>query len=289
MKDFAGKVAVVTGAASGIGLALAQRFAAARMKVVLADVEQAALADAARAVGATGVETLAVRTDVSKAADVEALAARAVEAFGSVHVLCNNAGVAISGVAWTHTLSDWEWVLGVNLWGVIHGIRVFTPIMLAHGGEGHIVNTASMAGLTSIPGMSVYNVTKHGVVTLSETLHHELAMLGSPLKVSVLCPGFVKTNILDSDRNRPAALADTAPEVLGRAEMDQAVRQLLAAGLPPARVAEVVFDAIRTERFYVFPHPEWTERIRARMEDIVAGRNPTQIIIEALVTPGMPR
>jgi len=289
MKDFAGKVAVVTGAASGIGLALAHRFAAAQMKVVLADIEQAALADAARAVGAAGVETLAVRTDVSKAADVEALAARTVDAFGSVHVVCNNAGVAISGAAWTHTLSDWQWVLGVNLWGVIHGVRVFTPLLLAHGGEGHIVNTASMAGLTSIPGMSIYNVTKHGVVTLSETLYQELAMLGSPLKVSVLCPGFVRTNILDSDRNRPAEFADTAPGVPASAEMDQAVRQMLAAGLPPAQVAECVFDAIQNERFYVFPHPEWKERVRERMEDIAAGRNPSQTIVESLITRGMPR
>ena len=289
MRDFAGKVAVVTGAASGIGLALAHRFAAAGMKVVLADIEATALENAVRAVGAAGGETLAVRTDVSKAGDVEALAARATERFGAVHVLCNNAGVAISGAAWTHTLADWQWVLGVNLWGVIHGVRVFTPIMLAHGGEGHIVNTASMAGLTSIPGMAIYNVTKHGVVTLSETLYHELALLGSPLKVSVLCPGFVKTNILDSDRNRPAALADTAPELPGRAEMDQAVRQLLAAGLPPEQVAERVFDAIRNERFYVFPHPEWKERVRARLEDIEAERNPTQIVIEALIAAGRPR
>ena len=288
MKDFAGKVAVVTGAASGIGLALAHRFAAAGMKVVLADIEAATLSDAARAVGATGVETLAVRTDVSKAADVEALAARTVEAFGTAHVVCNNAGVAISGVSWMHTLSDWEWVVGVNLWGVIHGVRVFTPILIAHGGEAHIVNTASMAGLTSIPGMSIYNVTKHGVVTLSETLHHELAMLGSPVKVSVLCPGFVNTRILDSDRNRPAALADTAPEVPGRAEMDQAVRQMLAAGLPPAQVAERVFEAICAERFYVFPHTEWMDRIRARMEDIVAQRNPTVLSVESLINPDLP-
>ena len=282
MKEFAGKVAVVTGAASGIGLALAHRFAAAGRRVVLADVDAEGLSEAQRAVAAAGGETLAVRTDVSKAADVEALAARTVERFGTAHVVCNNAGVAISGPTWMHTQSDWEWVVGVNLWGVIHGVRVFMPILLAHGGEGHIVNTASMAGMTSIPGMAIYNVTKHGVVTLSETLHHELTMLDSPLRVSVLCPGFVRTRILDSHRNRPAALADTAPEIPGRAEMDQAVRQMLAAGLPPAEVAERVFDAIRQERFYVFPHPEWKERVRARMEDIVAERNPTQFVIEAL-------
>ena len=289
MKEFKGKVAVVTGAASGIGLALAHRFAQAGMRVVLADVEPAALADAARAVGAGGAETLAVRTDVSKAADVEALASRAQAAFGAVHVLCNNAGVAISGPTWLQTLSDWEWVLGVNLWGVIHGVRVFTPIMLAQGDEAHIVNTASIAGMLCGPGTSVYNVSKHGVVALSETLHHELALLAAPVKVSVLCPGFVSTRILDSARNRPAQLADTAAALPGRDEMEQAVRQLIATGLPPEQVAAVVFDAIRAERFYVFPHPEWIERIRARMEDIVAARNPTTLSFDALINPGLPR
>jgi NAD(P)-dependent dehydrogenase (short-subunit alcohol dehydrogenase family) len=288
MKDFAGKVAVVTGAASGIGLALAHRFAAARMRVVLADIEPAPLADAARAVDAAGGETLAVRTDVAKAADVEALAARALDAFGAVHVLCNNAGVAVSGPAWLHTVSDWEWVLGVNLWGVIHGVRVFTPIMLAQDGEAHIVNTASMAGMVSAPGMSVYNVAKHGVVALSEALHHELAMLGSRVQVSVLCPGFVNTRILDSARNRPARLADTAPAMPASAEREHAVRQLLASGQPPAQVADCVFEAIRASRFYVFPNPDWKERIRARMEDILAERNPTPLSVQSLINPGLP-
>jgi NAD(P)-dependent dehydrogenase (short-subunit alcohol dehydrogenase family) len=274
MQDFAGKVAVVTGAASGIGLALAQRFAAAGMKVVLADVEPAPLAEAARAVAGGGGETLAVRTDVSRAADVEALAAASVAAFGAVHVVCNNAGVAVAGPAWTHTLADWEWVLGVNLWGVIHGVRVFTPLLLAQGGEAHIVNTASMAGMTCAPGMSVYNVSKHGVVALSETLHHDLASIGSAVKVSVLCPGFVNTRILESARNRPAPLADTAPARPESAEREALVRGLLATGLPPVQVAACVLEAIRDERFYVFPHPEARQRIRARMEDIAAGRNP---------------
>ncbi len=285
MKQFKDKVAVVTGAASGIGLALAQRFARAEMKVVLADIEPAALGEAARAVGAAGVETLAVRTDVSKAADVEALARRTVEAFGAVHVLCNNAGVAISGPSWMQTLSDWEWVLGVNLWGVIHGVRVFTPLLLAHGGEGHIVNTASVAGLTSGPGMSIYGVTKHAVVTLSESLHHELAMMGAAVKVSVLCPGFVNTRILESERNRPAPLADTAPELPGRSEVEGLMRQMLAAGQTPAQVADIVFDAIRAERFYILPNPQWKERVRARMEDILAERNPTAIGVEELINP----
>ena len=274
MQTFAGKVAVVTGAASGIGLALAHRFAAAGMKVVLADVEPAALGEAARAVGAAGGETLAVRTDVSKAGDVEALAEQTVAAFGAVHIVCNNAGVAIAGPVWTHTLADWQWVLGVNLWGVIHGVHIFMPLLLAHGGEAHIVNTASMAGMTCAPGMSIYNVSKHAVVALSETLHHDLATIGSAVKVSVLCPGFVQTRILESARNRPEQLADTAPAQPESADREALVRRLLASGLAPAQVAECVFAAIRAERFYVFPHPEARQRIRERMEDIVAERNP---------------
>jgi len=282
MQEFTGKVAVVTGAASGIGRALALRFGRAGMKVVLADVERQALDDAARAVGASGSETLAVPTDVSKAADVEALADRTVAAFGGVHVVCNNAGVALSGPAWTHTVSDWEWVVGVNLWGVIHGVRVFTPRLLAQGVDGHIVNTASLAGVTCLPGMSVYNVTKHGVVALSETLYHELTMMGAPIGVSVLCPGFVNTRILDSARNRPAQLADTA-EQPALAELDPLVRRQVAAGQSPDEVAEIVFDAIRTRRFYVFPTATWNERVRVRMDDIVAGRNPTPHSLEGLL------
>ena len=275
MKEFRDKVAVVTGAASGIGRALAQRFAQAGMKVVLADVEPAALEQAAHEIEALGVPALAVRTDVSKAAEMERLALATLDKFGAVHVVCNNAGVVTSAPCWMNTVADWEWVLGVNLWGVIHGVRVFTPILLSQGVEGHIVNTASMAGMISGPGMAPYNVSKFGVVTLSETLYHELAMLGAPVHVSVLCPGFVNTNIFDAARNRPAALAETAPKIPGAEEMDQMARQLLAAGSPPSVVADVVFEAIRAERLYVFPHPEWKQYIRARMEDIVEERNPT--------------
>lgn len=274
MKDFVGKVAVVTGAASGIGLALSHRFAKAGMKVVLADVEPAALDKAAAEVAATGAQTLAVRTDVADPVAVEHLAARTVEAFGAAHVLCNNAGVAVSGPAWMHTMADWQWVLGVNLWGVIHGVRTFVPLMLSQNSEAHIVNTASIAGLTCAPGIAVYNVSKHGVVALSESLHHELEMMGSPVKVSVLCPGFVDTRILDSARNRPAPLADAAPPSPGTSETEQAVRQLVAAGLAPSEVAERVFEAIRDQRFYVLPSSGWEEHIRARMEGILAGGNP---------------
>jgi len=284
MKDFAGKVAVVTGAASGIGRGLAHRFAAAGMKVVLADVEAAALEEAARDIGSKGAETLAVRTDVSKGAEVEALAQATLDRFGGVHVVCNNAGVAVSGPAWTFTVADWEWVLGVNLWGVVHGVRVFTPIMLSQGGDGHIVNTASLAGLTSGPGGAIYNVSKHGVVTLSETLYHELVMMGSPLRVSVLCPGFVNTRIADAARNRPAELAATAAPPPGYAEMEQLGRVLLAAGSAPALIADRVFDAIEHERFYVLPHPEWKDVIQTRMEDILAERNPTPWDLQQLIS-----
>ena len=274
MHDFRGKVAVVTGAGSGIGRALADRFGQEGMKVVLADVEDGALQETAEELRASGVETLAVRTDVAQAADVEALAGQTIDAFGAVHILCNNAGVAVSGPVWKHTIADWEWVLGVNLWGVIHGVRVFTPILLAQGVEAHIVNTASMSGLTCMPDMAVYGVSKHGVVALSESLHHELAALGSPVKVSVLCPGFVSTRIRDSARNRPARLADTASPQAARAEADALTARLLASGLQPEEVADIVLEAIRAERLYVFPAPELKERIRARMDDILADRNP---------------
>ncbi len=225
-----------------------------------------------------------MRTDVSKAADVEALARATIDRFGAVHILCNNAGVAVSGLTWTFTVADWEWVLGVNLWGVVHGVRVFTPMMLAQGGEGHIVNTASLAGLISGPGGVIYNVAKHGVVTLSESLYHELALLGSSLKVSVLCPGFVSTRILDAARNRPAELAETAERPPGFEEMQQLGRNLVAAGSPPAEIAERVFEAIREERLYILPHPGWKDQIRTRMEDILAERNPEPLDVQALLS-----
>jgi NAD(P)-dependent dehydrogenase (short-subunit alcohol dehydrogenase family) len=284
MKDLQDKVAVVTGAASGIGRALADRFAAAGMKIVLADIESAALEQAAAEIAATGAETLAVRTDVTKGADVDALAQATLRCFGKVHVVCNNAGVAISGPCWTHTVADWEWVLGVNLWGVIHGVRVITPILLAQGEEGHIVNTGSIAGLMSGPGMGIYNVTKHGVVTLSETLHQELRMMGARVHVSVLCPGFVKTRIFDSARNRPSELGDTAPRPPGAEEMEQMGRLLLAGGLEPEFIAERVLEAVHSEQFYVLPHPEFKARVQARLEDILVERNPRPPDLGALLS-----
>jgi NAD(P)-dependent dehydrogenase (short-subunit alcohol dehydrogenase family) len=224
---------------------------------------------------------LAVRCDVARAEEVQALADRARERFGAVHVLCNNAGVSVGGPMWEHTIADWEWVLGVNLWGVIHGIRTFVPLMLAQGVPAHVVNTASLAGLSSTPFLGVYNVTKHAVVTMSETLAQELAMMGAPIKVSVLCPGFVQTAIADSWRNRPAAYADGADRVRPDS-FEQMIRAAVAGGLPPATVAQQVLDAILHERFYVLPHPEITQdRVRRRLEDILENRTP----VPALALP----
>jgi NAD(P)-dependent dehydrogenase (short-subunit alcohol dehydrogenase family) len=276
MKVFKDKVAVITGAASGIGRAMAERCGREGMKVVLADVEQGALAEATANLQAGGGTVLAVRTDVSQAKDVEELAQKTLEAFGAVHLLCNNAGVATSGtVVWESSLTDWEWVIGVNLWGMIHGVRSFVPIMLAQDTECHIVNTASLSGLISFPRGSVYAVTKHGVVTLSETLHHELAERGGKVKVSVLCPGLVKTQIMDCARNRPERLAATAPMGPVEAAGWETLRQQLQTGMPPAQVADAVFKAIREERFYILTHPEGKDWIRTRMEDILQERNPT--------------
>jgi NAD(P)-dependent dehydrogenase (short-subunit alcohol dehydrogenase family) len=277
MKEFRGKVVVVTGAASGIGRALAERFAAEGMKVVLADIEEGALARAETEMKSGGATVLAVPTDVSRAADVEALAGKTIDAFGAVHILCNNAGVPpVVAATWKLTEADWQWVLGVNLWGVLHGIRVFVPIMLEQDSEGHVVNTASIAGLLSAPWGATYDVAKHGVVTLSESLHRELVAVGSKLKVSLLCPAWVKTQLMDGDRNRPAALRNAPGQATANpqaAVMEQAVRQLVATGTEPAEIANHVIAAIRDERFYVLPHPEWKEQVRARMEGILEERN----------------
>jgi NAD(P)-dependent dehydrogenase (short-subunit alcohol dehydrogenase family) len=272
MRDFEGKVAVVTGAASGIGRGMAETFAAAGMKVVLADVEDEALAHAERVMTDAGAHVIAVKADVRKATDVEALAERAYAEFGAVHVLCNNAGVGAGGLAWEQTVDDWTWVLGVNLWGVIHGVRAFVPRMIAGGEEGHVVNTASIAGLSAGPFMASYYVSKFGVVALSESMQGELTMLQSKLKVSVLCPGYVNTNITDSRRNRPAELAETLPQP----EAPQGgLRDILKErGLPPIEVGRMVLDAIREERFYVLTTHDFDERLRERMENVLERRNP---------------
>ena len=274
MQDVKGKVAVVTGAASGIGNAVATRLAAEGMKVVLADIEEGPLADAEKKLADEGATVLAVPTDVTKGDQVDALAEKTFATFGTAHVVHNNAGVATGGPMWTLSEADWQWVLGVNLWGVIHGVRAFVPRMVEQA-EGHVVNTASMAGLTSAPMMGPYNVSKHGVVTLSETLAAELVLFGSPVKVSVLCPGWVNTRINEADRNRPAELQkapseDTTMMEAGRQMLDG----LLKSGLQPSEVASKVFDAIREERFYILTHPEMTPMIQQRMEDVLQGRNP---------------
>jgi NAD(P)-dependent dehydrogenase (short-subunit alcohol dehydrogenase family) len=280
MQSFTGKVAVVTGAASGIGRALAERFAAEGMKLVLADVEAEPLARVERDLRANGTEVLAVRTDVSQAAEVEALAERTLAAFGAVHVVCNNAGVALGKTSWDLTAADWEWVLGVNLWGVIHGIRTFVPIMLRQGTDGHVVNTASVAGLLASGFKPSYDVSKFGVVALSESLYFELAALGSRVKVSVLCPGPVKTSIMEAARNRPGRLENEASvEAAGhRPEAVEYIERLGDAvrlrGGAPVEVAEQVLQAIREERFYVLPHPEYDDLIRSRTEAILARGNP---------------
>ncbi len=280
MKDFQDKVAVVTGAASGIGRALAEKSAQEGMKVVLADVEESALKQAEAELKAYGAEVLAVCTDVSQAADVERLAEQTFATYGAAHLLFNNAGVGAGTTVWESSLADWQWVLGVNLWGVIHGIHLFVPRMLAQDTEGHIVNTASSAGLISSSGLGIYKVSKHGVVTLSETLALELAARGAKLKASVLCPEWVNTRIMDAERNRPQALQNALEEQYmspAMAAIVQAMRQLAQAGLPPSQVAEMVFDAIRQEKFYILTHPTTKQGVQLRMEDILQERMPTDI------------
>lgn len=278
MKEFKDKVAVITGAASGIGRAMAGRFAAEGMKLVLSDIEEVALAKAEAELKAKGTTVLGVVTDVADPKAIENLAEQTYATFGAANILCNNAGVAVGGPIWENTQADWDWVLGINLMGVIHGIRIFVPKMMEGGEEGHIVNTASLAGLLCPPIHGIYNVAKHGVVALSETLHHELGLFGSKLKVSVLCPGFVDTAIIDADRNRPtegplkAREQEITPD---QEQMKGMLRQVLAEGLAPGDVADQVFDAVKEEKFYILTHPEANEAIKARMEAILEGRNPT--------------
>lgn len=280
MKDFAGRVAVVTGAASGIGLAMANRFADEGMKVVLADIESEPLAMAESALKAKGAPVLSVRTDVLDEKQIFALADAAFSTFGNVHVLCNNAGVAgraAFGVpVWEIPMSDWDWVMGVNFAGVLHGVRAFVPRMLENGDEGHIVNTASMAGLGTASGP--YHVSKHGVVVLSEGLYKDFRYAKAKLSASVLCPGWVNTNILDAERNRPAELEATDMTKVAQ----RAVRTMAAAGeslrngIPPEEVAQQVFEAIRDDQFYVIPAPpEAFEGVRRRADEIVNLRNPS--------------
>ena len=276
MKQFKDRVAVVTGAASGIGLALADRFAAEGMTVVMADIEAAALTKAAEGVRRKGAAVLAREVDVSRPDHVERLARETYDAFGAAHVLCNNAGVAVIGAVHEHSLPDWQWVINVNLWGVIHGVRAFVPRMLAGGEEGHIVNTASMAGLTTAPFMSVYDVTKHGVVALSESMYKEFAVTGASIGVSVVCPGLINTNITRSSRNRPEELAEEGKIGPMAQTFGQGLADRLDTGYPPSEVAEQVVQGIRDGRFYIVPaQPEVKSNIAVRAHDLIELRNPT--------------
>lgn len=280
MHEFRDRVAVVTGAGSGIGRGLAEKFAAEGMKVVLADVQEDALAEVERELRGRDARVLAVRVDVSEGDQLEMLAARAYDEFGAVHVLCNNAGVSGGGgPIWTATEADWRWVLGVNLWGVIHGIRAFVPRMLAGGEEGHIVNTASVLGLMSGPGGGPYGASKHAVVRISEGLHYDLVAASARLRAHVLCPGMIATNIILAGRNRPDGLkngpADAATLAQQQAFSQQVHDRFNQFGMPPAQVADIVFDALREERFYILTHPAFKERVRTRMDDILEERTPS--------------
>ncbi|MEY2455781.1 MAG: hypothetical protein QOK06_875 [Acidimicrobiaceae bacterium] len=277
-----GKVAVVTGAASGIGLALAERFASSGLNIVLADVDEPGLAAAAERVGSKGVETLTVKTDVTDEASVQALAAATLERFGAAHVVCNNAGVASTADPWFGPVSSWQWVLGVNLWGVVHGVRAFLPTLIAQG-EGHIVNTASIAGL--LPGFApAYDASKHAVVALTESLYAMMTSMGLPVGVSVLCPGWVRTRIMDAERNWPTALGEAPPPALGTDVIDRHVRRAIDEGVTPAAVADQVADAVESGRYWVFPHPEFVELAAQRWSTIAEGQNP-QLQVDI---PGLP-
>jgi NAD(P)-dependent dehydrogenase (short-subunit alcohol dehydrogenase family) len=279
MKDFKGRVAVVTGAASGIGRGLADRFAAEGMRIVLADVEQPVLEIAEREIAATGADVMALRTDVSRAEDVEALAQKAYERFGAVHILCNNAGVGGGGASWERSLEDWRWILGVNLWGVINGIRSFVPRMLAGGQEGHIVNTASVAGLIAGAGDSVYTASKFGVVGLSESLHFELAATSAgKIKVSVLCPALTNTRIIESARNHPSGPPPAPAPGTDEYAMFEMIKGFFASGMAPSETASLVVDAIIAERFYVLTHPEHNQRFRDRLEAMLSGGPPPSLM-----------
>lgn len=286
MDQFEGRVAAVTGAASGIGRALADAFADRGMKLVLADIESGPLETVAAELRDRGADVFAVTADVSRASDVERIGEAAVDVFGGLHLACNNAGVGAGGTTWELDVATWEWVLGVNLMGVVHGLRTFTPRIVDSGG-GHIVNTASMAGLTSPAFMGPYNASKHAVVTISESMYVELQMLHPEVGISVLCPGWVQTRINESDRNEPddvAAARAAASEVgavsgpVSAEQIRSLIDSFVAEGLRPAAVAAMVLDAIETNRFYILTHPEWQSMVRDRVERMLGGENPSMAL-----------
>lgn len=279
ISDFKGKTAVLTGAGSGFGLECARIGASLGMNLVLVDVQQDALDKAQAEMEAAGAQVLARQVDVSSAEQMEALAQAVQQRFGVPHFVFNNAGVGSGGLVWENSVKDWEWVLGVNVWGVIHGVRLFTPLMLAAAKadpayQGHIVNTASMAGLLTPPNMGVYNVSKSAVVSLTETLYQDLKLVSDQISASVLCPYFVPTGIGQSQRNKPAGLADEQPtqsQLIGQAMTDKAVGS---GKFTAAQVAQMVFDAIAADRFYIYSHPKALGNARSRFDAVVAGRNP---------------
>jgi NAD(P)-dependent dehydrogenase (short-subunit alcohol dehydrogenase family) len=282
ISDFKGKTAVLTGAGSGFGLECARIGAKLGMNLVLADVQQDALDKAVAEISALGAKVLPFKLDVSKADQVEALGKATFEKFGAPHFVFNNAGVGAGGLIWEHTLKDWEWVVGVNIMGVAHGVRVFTPMMLEAAKndpayQGHIVNTASMAGLLNAPNMGVYNVSKHAVVALSETLYQDLRLVTDQVSASVLCPFFVPTGISQSHRNRPEefkqrGIKPTKSQLIGQAMSDKAVGS---GKVSAADVAQMVFDAVAQDRFYIYSHPKAINSVQTRLEDIMQARNPT--------------
>ncbi len=279
ISDFQGKTAVLTGAGSGFGLECARIGAKLGMNLVLVDVQQDALDKAQAELEAAGAQVLARKVDVSSAEQMDALAQAVQQRFGAPHFVFNNAGVGSGGLIWENSVKDWEWVLGVNVWGVIHGVRLFTPMMLAAakadpGYRGHIVNTASMAGLLTPPNMGIYNVSKHAVVSLSETLYQDLKLVTDQVSASVLCPYFVPTGISQSHRNKPAELADEKPtqsQLIGQAMSDKAVSS---GKITAAQVAEMVFHAMRHDQFYIYSHPKALGNAQSRFDAIVAGTNP---------------
>jgi len=281
MQSFAEKTAVITGAGSGLGREFALLGAKLGMRLVLADVQQDALKQTEASAIALGADVLSQVCDVRHGDEVESLAQAALARFGSIHLVFNNAGVGAGGLIWESTQHDWEWVLGVNVWGVIHGVRVFTPIMLASEKadptfQGHIVNTASMAGLLTPPAMGVYNVSKHAVVALTETLYHDLSLIESGLGVSVLCPYFVPTGISQSENVRPSDTKPAEPatrsQQLSQAMLEKAVT---AGKVSAAEVAQMTFDAIRARQFYIYSHPQALGNVDRRMQDILHARNPS--------------
>jgi len=254
------------------------------MKLALADINQAALDETVQELRDAGADAMGVRTDVSSADAIQALADATMDAYGAVHLLFNNAGVASGGYVWESTAADWQWVMGANVWSVIHGVRIFTPLMLAHGEPAHIVNTASAAGLISAPHMGIYNVSKHAVVALSETLHHDLNLAQSKIGVSVLCPAFVPTGISQSHRNRPAELANTTPPTPSMLMAQQASVKAVGSGrISAPEIAALTFAAIEAGQFYIVPHQKILDLVAVRMQDIVAQRNPTDF---SVLTPG---